>query len=250
VREAKVSVDDASATSGLLELQTMDSRIREAQGRADAYGPQLGEIAAVAERAAEAADETGRRVRDLQVEERRRRLAAEEKTGRVRRLEERLKQVRTLREEAAVQAELAVLKRAVEQEEMEVIQLLDQVSRLEERLRDQREELEGAESEADPRRDELLAEHAMAVAQVERLNVVRDEIRAGIDPRLLRAYDHLARGGSRKAVARMTEDGACGSCYSVMPLQIQNEIRTRAPLVRCEACGLLVAAPTDEADGD
>lgn len=250
MRDAKVSVERAPATSGLLELQTMDSRIREAQGRADAYVPQLEEIAAAAERVAEAADETSRRVRDLQVEERRRRLAAEKKAGRVRLLEERLKQVRTLREEAAVQAELAVLRRAVEQEEMEVIQLLDQISRLDERLRDQREEIEGAESAADPRRDELLAEQAMAAAQVERLNVVRDEMRAEIDPRLLRAYDHLARGGSRKAVARMTEDGACGSCYSVIPLQIQNEVRTHAPLVRCEACGLLVAAPTDEVDRD
>ena len=250
MRDAKVSVDEAAATSGLLELQTMDSRIREAQGRADAYVPKLEEIAAAAERVAEAADETSRRVRDLQVEERRRRLAAEKKAGRVRLLEERLKQVRTLREEAAVQAELAVLRRAVEQEEMEVIQLLEQISRLDERLRDQREEIEGAESAADPRRDELLAEQAMAAAQVERLNVVRDEMRAEIDPRLLRAYDHLARGGSRKAVARMTEDGACGSCYSVIPLQIQNEVRTHAPLVRCEACGLLVAAPTDEVDRD
>ena len=250
MRDAKVSVERAPATSGLLELQTMDSRIREAQGRADAYVPQLEEIAAAAERVAEAADETSRRVRDLQVEERRRRLAAEKKAGRVRLLEERLKQVRTLREEAAVQAELAVLRRAVEQEEMEVIQLLEQISRLDERLRDQREEIEGAESAADPRRDELLAEQAMAAAQVERLNVVRDEMRAEIDPRLLRAYDHLARGGSRKAVARMTEDGACGSCYSVIPLQIQNEVRTHAPLVRCEACGLLVAAPTDEVDRD
>ena len=227
----------------------MDGRIQEAKDRADAYGPLLEDIAAESLKVAEAVDATGQRLRELRVEERRRRLAAEDKAVRVRRLEDRLKQVRTLREEAAVQAELAVLRRAAEQEEMEVLQLLDQISRLEDRLGEQREALASAESEVEPRRDELLADQAVARARVERLGGVRDEIRAAIDPKLLRAYDHLARGGIRKAVARMTEDGACGSCYSVIPLQVQNEIRARAPLVRCEACGLLVAAPTHDAGG-
>jgi len=88
-----------------------------------------------------------------------------------------------------------------------------------------------------------VAERELALAEAAALQKRREEFAAAIDPRYLRAYDHLAQGGRRVAVAPMTEDGACGACFSVIPPQFQNEIRTRAPLVRCEACGVIVTAP-------
>lgn len=238
-----MTLDDGPVSSRLLELQTMDRRTREIRDRIDSYDPMLEEVEAPALRLAEDVGVTENRVRDLHLEERRLRLAAEEKRARVHRLEERLNLVRTVREEAAVQAELGLLRRAVDQEEQEVVNLLDQISRFEERLEDQRMRLEEARSAVGPRRDELVAERELAVAEVTTLEKRREEFAAAIDSRYLRAYDHLARGGRRVAVAPMTEDGACGTCFSVIPLQLQNEIRTRAPLVRCEACGVIVTAP-------
>jgi len=238
-----VTVESGAVSSRLLELQTMDARIRETRDRIEAYGPLLEEVEAPALELAEEAGVTEGRVRDLRLEERRLRLAAEDKTVRVQRLEERLKLVRTVREEAAVQAELGLMRRALDQEEQEVVNLLDQISRFEERLAGQRAAMEQARAAVDPRRDELLAERELARSEAATLERSRKAIAAAIDPRYLRVYDHLARGGRRSAVASMTEDGACGSCFSVIPLQLQNEIRTRAPLVRCEACGLIVTSP-------
>ena len=238
-----MTLDDGPISSRLLELQTMDRETREIRDRIDSYDPMLEEVEAPALRLAEDVGVTENRVRDLRLEERRLRLAAEEKQARVHKLEERLNLVRTVREEAAVQAELGLLRRAVDQEEQEVVNLLDQVSRFEERLARQEAELEEARSAVGPRRDELVAERELALAEVAALEKRREEFAAAIDPRYLRAYDHLAQGGRRVAVAPMTEDGACGACFSVIPLQLQNEIRTRAPLVRCEACGVIVTAP-------
>ena len=238
-----MTVESGPVSSRLLELQTMDGRIREARDRIDAYGPLLEEVEAPAERLAEEVGVTEGRVRDLRLEERRLRLAAEEKALRVERLEGRLKLVRTIREEAAVQAELGLVRRALDQEEQEVVNLLDQISRFEERLAEQEAAAERARAAVDPRRDELLAERELARFEVASLERSREEIAAKIEPRYLRVYDHLARAGRRLAVAPMTEDGACGSCFSVIPLQVQNDIRTRAPLVRCEACGLIVTSP-------
>ena len=221
----------------------MDSRIRQTRDRIDAYGPLLEEVEAPALQLAEEVGVTEGRVRDLRLEEHRLRLAAEEKAIRVQRLEERLKLVRTVREEAAVQAELGLVRRALDQEEQEVVNLLDQILRLEERLAEQQSALERARTAVDPRRDELLAERELARSEAASLERSREGIAATIDSRYLRVYDHLARAGRRRAVAPMTEDGACGSCFSVIPLQLQNEIRTRAPLIRCEACGLIVTSP-------
>ena len=238
-----MTVESGAVSSRLLELQTMDTRIRETRDRIEAYGPLLEEVEAPALELAEAAGVTDGRVRDLRLEERRLRLAAEDKAVRVQRLEERLKLVRTVREEAAVQAELGLMRRALDQEEQEVVNLLDQISRFEERLVEQRAAMEQARAAVGPRSDELLAERELARSEAASLERSREGIAAAVDPRYLRVYDHLARGGRRRAVACMTEDGACGSCFSVIPLQLQNEIRTRAPLVRCEACGLIVTSP-------
>ena len=238
-----MTVDSGPVSSRLLELQTMDGRIRETRDRVDSFGPLLEEVEAPSLQLAEEAAVTEGRVRDLQLEERRLRLAAEEKAVRVQRLDERLKLVRTVREEAAVQAELGLVRRALDQEEQEVVNLLDQIARFEERLGEQRAAMEQARAAVDPRRDELLAERELARSEVTTLESSREDIAAAIDPRYRRVYEHLARGGRRHAVAPMTEDGACGSCFSVIPLQLQNEIRTRAPLVRCETCGLIVTSP-------
>lgn len=238
-----MTVENGPVSSRLLELQTVDGEIRETRDHIDAYGPQLAEIEGPALRMAEEVGVTEGRIRDLRMEERRLRRAAEEKAARVHRLEGRLKLVRTVREEAAVQAELGLLRRALDQEETEVVNLLDQISRFEERSVEQREAMEQARAGVGPRRNELLEEQELARSKVASLERRREGIAATIDPRYLRVYDHLSRGGRRIAVTRMTEDGACGSCFSVIPLQLQNEIRTRAPLARCEACGLIVTAP-------
>ena len=112
-----------------------------------------------------------------------------------------------------------------------------------------REALEEAQSAVEPRKNEILAEQDEARARLALMETERDLCATGIDRRYLMVYDNLARGGRRDSVAPMTENGACGSCFSLIPLQVQNDIRTSAPLVRCEACGVIVTAPM-ESPGD
>jgi NADH-ubiquinone oxidoreductase chain 1 len=70
-----------------------------------------------------------------------------------------------------------------------------------------------------------------------------------MNPEELRVYQAIRGGGSRAAVAELTEDGACGNCFGMVPLQHQNEVRHGESLIRCEACGVILAAPepVDEA---
>jgi predicted nucleic acid-binding Zn-ribbon protein len=49
-------------------------------------------------------------------------------------------------------------------------------------------------------------------------------------------------------VADLTADGACGYCFSMMPLQVQNQVRHGTDIVRCEACGVILTAPEPAGD--
>lgn len=244
-----MTVDTGPVSSRLLELQDMDRQIRSIQDRVESF---QGELEAVEEPARQLAEEvtaTEARVRDLRLEERRLRLAAEEKRLRVHRLEERLNLVRTVREEAAVQAELGLVRRALDQEEQEVISFLDQISRFEERLDGQRAEMEEARSAVAPRKEEILGEQEAIRSEAASLEVRRGLFAEGIEGGYLAVYEDLARGGRKVAVAPMTDDGACGACFSLIPLQLQNEIRSAGRLVSCEACGVIVTAPDVVPDG-
>lgn len=238
-----MKVEAGQISSRLLELQTIDQRIRRTRERVQGFDPMLEAVDEPARRLQQEVEVTSTRVRDLRLEERRLQLAVDAKRERVQKLEDRLNLVRTIREEAAVQAELGLVRRALDQEELELVGLLDQIAKFEDRLDDQREELAVAESAVEPKRNEILAELEAARGDLASMETERSLFATGIDGRYLAVYDNLARGGRRNAVAPMTEDGACGSCFSLIPLQVQNEIRTTAPLVRCEACGVIITAP-------
>ena len=243
-----MTVNNGPVSGRLMELQTLDQNIRRTRDRIESFGPLLEEIEEPSQRLARDAEVTAAKVRELELEERRLRLAAEEKRVRVHRLEDRLNLVRTVQQEAAVQAELGLVRRALDQEEQEVVNLLDQIARFQERL----DALQAAALEAreavEPRRNEILAEQEAAEAQVQSMQLQRDSFAEDLDPRYRRVYDNLIRGGRRVAVATLTVDGACGSCFSVIPLQVQNDIRARGPLVLCEACGVIVTAPAADAE--
>lgn len=239
-----MKVETGQVSSRLLELQNMDQEIRAVRDRIESFAPQLEAVEEPVQQIADEVAATETRVRDLHLEERRLRLAAEEKRLRLHRLEERLNMVRTVREEAAVQAELGLVRRALDQEEQEVISLLDQISRFEERLDEQRAALDEAREVVAPRREELVAERENIQSGVAALDRRRELVAGEIERRYLDIYENLMRSGRRVAVAPMTDDGACGHCFSLIPLQLQNEIRSTAPAVRCEACGVIVTPPS------
>jgi predicted nucleic acid-binding Zn-ribbon protein len=186
---------------------------------------------------------TRKRLQEMTLEERRLELSTEEKRARITRLDERLGSVRNLREEAAVSAELDMVKRALQSDEQEAYTMLDQIRKLDERM----EELESAWKEAqalvEPRMKELVAERDKAKKELAALETERTSFVATMDEKEIRLYDGIRAGGRTFAVADMTQDGACGHCFGVVPLQVQNEIRHGTSLIRCEACGVILAAP-------
>jgi predicted nucleic acid-binding Zn-ribbon protein len=176
----------------------------------------------------------------MKVEERRIELAADEKRGRIKKLQERLNQVRNVREEAAVSAEMQMLKRALDGEEQEALTLIDQIRRLDLRLAEQESALEQARAELGPRMNELLGARSEAERELTNLREQRLATTLEMAPKQLRTYEGIRGAGRRQAVSELTLDGACGNCFSMIPLQLQNEVRNAGAIVRCEACGVIL----------
>ncbi len=235
--------------TALKELQTLDIQIREARQRIHDFDPLFAEVEEPALVLESELEVSRKRLTEMKLEERRLESSTVERKDRLKRLDERVASVRNLREEAAVTAELEMVRRALQNDEHEALTLMDQLRKAEERLA----ELETSSAEAnalvEPQRNELLKQRDEAKKALEDFESERERFVDTIDPAEIRIYDAIRRGGRWEAVSELTDDGACGNCFGVVPLQFQNEVLHGTALIRCEACGVILAAPEPVVEG-
>lgn len=235
--------------SALKELQHLDLRVQEARQRILDFDPLLAEVEEPALLLSGEVTTARSRLQEMRQEERRLELSTEEKRARVKRLDERLGGVRNLREEAAVSAELDMVRRSLQNDEQESYTLIDQIRKLDARLAELEAALKDAQTQVEPRMKGLVDDREAAKADLQALEAQRDAFAQRLDPNAVRLYESIRSGGRRLAVAELTEDGACGHCYGVVPLQLQNEVRHGRGLIRCEACGVILAGPSGSSPG-
>jgi len=236
----------AQDTGTLKGLQQIDIAIYAARKTVSDFDPQF-EV--VDEPVLRLESDTGtleKRLDQIRTEERRLERAADDKRARTKTMEERLRSVRNLREEAAVHAEQDLLRRAMEADEREALGLLDQIRGAEKDLTALQEALSEAQAELEPKRAALLADRDEARARLAQLQDDRSAYASTVPEVALSVYDRIKDGGRRVVVADLTVDGACGHCFSLVPLQTQHEVRSGVELLRCGGCGVILGQPDPE----
>jgi predicted nucleic acid-binding Zn-ribbon protein len=228
----------------LLELQQLDDRMMEARAKVEQFEPQLQELVAPVSAAEGEVDALRQRLAEMKTELRRLERGAEDKTAQLRRYEERLERVRNPREEAAARTEIDLIRRAVEADEDDALDLMEQVKRYELKLEEMERKLAVLRAETEPRKEELERDRDEARQQLEVLEDKRLNKVVRLNRDAARVYERVRGGKTRVTLASLTPDGACGYCFSMIPIQEQNQIRRREALHRCEACGVILY--TDE----
>ena len=232
--------------TSLKELQQLDQEIAAVRATENSFEPLLEEVDAPVLRLEQDVKSLEKRLTEIRLEEKRIELTIEERRVGAAKLQGRMDAVRNVREEAAVDAEMEMVRRALESEEQEAMSLLDQIKRLEERLEEQDQAYRDSLAEVEPRREELVRQQEEEAKKLEGLQAKRDVFAASIDPGERRIYDSIMAGAREVAVSELTQDGACGNCYNMVPLQIQNQIRHSDTMIRCEGCGVILTPESAE----
>ncbi len=227
--------------ASLLELQKIDAEIDRAASRVEGFAPLLEELESHQRKLAARIERARTRLRELSVAERRLERTAEEKRNRLRMLRDRLLKVHNLRQEAAVRAEMDLLNRSVDGDEQEALTYLDQIRKLEEEADKLERELADERERAGPRRREIEQEREDAESALASLQIRREACAVGLDRHEREVYEGLRSSRKGAIVMAITADGACGRCFSMVPLQMQAEVRAGGSLRRCEACGIIFA---------
>ena len=226
----------------LFDLQDLDEQLSQARDQVREFEPQLEEIEGPLEAAQSEVDGVRKRLEEMKAEARRLERGADDKRAQMGKYQARLERVRNAREESAARAEIDLISKAVEADEADYINLMDQVKRTELKLDELEKKLAEIREDAAPRRAELMEKKEEAESQLKVLADQRENKLVRMSDQAAQLYERIRGGKTRVALAELTADGACGHCFSMIPIQERNEIKRKEALHRCEACGVILYA--------
>jgi len=226
--------------SALLALQDLDEEIARAEQKLKEFEPQLKSLEEPASTLESEIAMQRSRLEEMRTETRRLERGAEQKRDRLRAYEERLLRIRNAREDAAARTELDLIRRATEADETEALEMMEQSRRTDLKLDDLEKQLARVKADLSPRREALLQERSAAETEIGVLRDRRENHAVRLDKNSLRLYERVRAGRSRVALAPLTNEGACGNCFNILPIQEQAEVRGGQTLKRCEACGVIL----------
>jgi uncharacterized protein len=229
--------------AALLALQQIDDEIDTAQARVDEYAPRLETLEAPVTAVRRDLDATTAKFEEMRAEHARLEVNAQQKEERLQAYHERLERARTSREESALRSELDLVRGALDADRTDLKHVAEQSTRTDLKVDDLKKHLEKAESAIAEERSALLEQRDAANAELAALRDRRENLAVRLDTSSRRLYERVRGQRSRRVVAPMTEEGACGNCFNVLPLQEQTEVRRGQTLHRCEGCGVILYTP-------
>jgi uncharacterized protein len=230
----------SSLHTQLLEIQDLDNELMAAQARLDEFTPRLDALedpirALEAEKRA-----TEERLEKLRHEVRKLEHGATQKRERLKNYEDRLGRVRAIKDEGTIKMELDLIRRAIAADEQEHRDLGEQATRTDLKIDDLTRQIERKKVEQAPLREELQRERDGVVEIMEKLSARRGDLASRVDKPALRIYERIRSGRGRRGLAPLTDEGACGQCFNILPVQEQELVKQGDVLHRCEACGIIL----------
>jgi uncharacterized protein len=226
--------------AALLALQGLDEEIARTQARLAEFEPQLAELEAPVATVQRELDDARTRLQELRDEHSRLQRNAQQKQERLQASNERMMKVRNAREESAVRTEHDLVKRALDADNADLGHVSEQATRTDLKVDDLERQLNRATTEIASRRSELLEQRAAVETELAQLKDRRENHAQRLDPASRGLYERLRRGRTRQVLAPMTEEGACGNCFNILPVQEQTMIGRGETLHRCEGCGVIL----------
>jgi len=228
----------------LLKLQEKDKIVMALEAEREALQPALEELNGALSGAEETAATA--QVRVEEANKRRGELDAKIEGYRVmqERRRQKLEWVRGAKEASNLMAELDLARSVLAKEEAEWVRSADKVQEAERNAAEAETALEELKAEQAPKREELAAKQAECDDNLAAASGEREAAAGGVDAANQERYNRIRRGRAPLALYPL-RNGACGHCFTSVPLHRRQKILSSEGIESCEACGVLIY-PEDE----
>lgn len=228
--------------AALLTLQEKDKAVMAVQDDLAALEPQLEELDAELEHAEQ--EVTAARQRVDEADTRRQELEGKIEGYRVmqERRRQRLEWVRGAKEASTLMAELDLARSVLAREEAEWIRSSDKAQEARHLAAEAEQKLETLRAEQAPKREVIKAKQDECDEKLAAARAERAEAAKAVPNGLRARYENLRKGRAPLALYPL-QNGACGHCFTAIPLHRQQKMLGGSGVEFCEACGVLVYDP-------
>jgi predicted nucleic acid-binding Zn-ribbon protein len=226
----------------LLDLQSKDTAVAEAERRLEALQEAIGALDQVLEGARErleaarrAASDGARKRDELEAKIESYRLLQD-------RRQQRLEHVRNPKEASALMAELDLARSVVAKEEGDWVRSSDAVVQLQFKAQEEERNAAAVAEGQTPERDRLAARRAELEGELAAAVREREESASRVERTLRLRYDRLRKARAGDVIVPLA-GGSCGSCHTSIPLNRRSQIKSGAVVDGCEVCGAILYPP-------
>jgi hypothetical protein len=223
----------------LIDLQAKDAEVAAAEQRLADLVRETAGLDEALQRARNALEAARRAAADGQ----RRRDELETKIESYRILQDRrrqrLEQVRNPKDASTLMTELDLAESVMAKEENDWVRSAEMVVQLEVKVRDEERIVAEVEAAQAPEREEVARRRAVLEGERDAVLRLREASAAQLNKPLRARYDRLRRTRSNDVVVPLI-GGACGGCYTSVPMNRRSQIRAGSVVDACEACGAIL----------
>ncbi len=231
----------------LLKLQEIDKEINALHQSQIDYPEEINGLKSELQDARDQLDAQQQRSEELE----KNRRALERELGAIeedlKKHQDRLYEVKTNKEYDALQIEIAVLHDRKDQHETAILESIDTVEKIVEKLREDENYYREIEENRQKRIDDLTAKLNSVEKNVRSWKRKRSAIEPGVEHRPLNMYNRIRRVVRGGVAIVPVHKGSCGGCYRQLSPQRLVEVRRADSIMRCENCGRLLVWSEEEA---
>jgi uncharacterized protein len=177
-------------------------------------------------------------------------LDLKSKEQKVEQLSVQLNQVRTNKEYAALQHEIANVKADASLLEDEVLALMELIDRDERDRRAHDAKVKEAEQAAQRAQEEVNTRSAEVDGRIQSLRGERETFQSGMERELRELYERLFQSKEGQAVVKAIPAGgderSCSGCFIRLTSNTTNLLMAGQKMIRCHSCGRILYIDDDE----
>jgi predicted nucleic acid-binding Zn-ribbon protein len=224
----------------VIQLQDLDSRIRELQREIAALPKHISEIEKAleshvrkleADRAALAANQRERKKLEADIQ------TQEQKTSH---LKDQMMEAKTNEQYRAFQKEIDYCQKETRRAEDRILSLMEESEPLEQNVKAAQAALKEEKQKVDAEKQQARACTAEDKKALEELTSERQTIVDGMTPAVYSAYERIRIKRRGLAVAEAVDDGRCSACHLALRPQFFQDLRCSTEVMFCESCGRIL----------
>ena len=231
----------------LLKLQEIDNEINALRQSQIDYPKEIDSLKSELQDACDQLDAQQQRSEELEKDRRtlERELNAIEED--LKKHQDRLYEVKTNKEYDALQLEIATLQDRKDQHETAILESIDTVEKIVEKLHEDKNYYREIEEDRQKRIDDLTVKLNSVEKDVRAWEKERLAIEPEVEHRPLSMYNRIRRVVKGGIAIVPVRKGSCGGCYRQLSPQRLVEVRRADSIMRCENCGRLLVWRDKEA---